>query len=83
MRFRVLARDLGTGSLVEAGIDDFKVEGVACSTANPADLDGNGAVDGGDLGLLLAGWGSSSPDLTGDGLVDGSDLGLLLAAWGS
>ncbi len=83
MKFRVVARDLGTGSLVEAGLDDFNVEGVACSVANPADLDGNGAVDGGDLGLLLAGWGSSSPDLTGDGLVDGSDLGLLLAAWGN
>jgi hypothetical protein len=50
---------------------------------NAADLNGDGAVDGADLGLLLAAWGSSSPgDLNGDGTVDGADLGLLLAAWG-
>lgn len=48
-----------------------------------ADLNGNGAVDGADLGLLLAGWGQRAPgDLDGDGTVAGSDLGILLAAWG-
>jgi hypothetical protein len=83
MKFRVVARDLGTGSLVEAGLDDFRVDGIGCAASNPADLDGNGIVDGADLGLLLAGWGSSSPDLDGNGLCDGADLGLLLAAWGS
>jgi hypothetical protein len=83
MKFRVVARDLGTGSLVEAGLDDFRVDGIGCTTGNPSDLDGNGVVDGADLGLLLAGWGSSSPDLDGNGTVDGADLGLLLAAWGT
>jgi hypothetical protein len=83
MKFRVVARDLGAGSVIEAGLDDFRVEGIGCTAGNPADLDGNGVVDGGDLGLLLAGWGSSSPDLDGNGLCDGADLGLLLAAWGN
>ncbi|MFZ9688687.1 MAG: hypothetical protein ACO3DS_02495 [Phycisphaerales bacterium] len=83
MKFRVVARDLLSGSVVEAGLDDFRVDGIGCSAANPADLDGNGIVDGADLGLLLAGWGSSSPDLDGNGFCDGADLGLLLAAWGS
>jgi len=83
MKVRFRARDEGSGSLVEAGVDDFRVEGIGCTASNPADIDGNGAVDGADLGLLLAGWGSSSPDLNSDGLVDGSDLGLLLAAWGN
>ena len=53
------------------------------------DLDGNGAVDGPDLAMLLAGWGpcppaptACIPDLTGDGAVDGRDLATLLAAWG-
>ncbi len=47
------------------------------------DINLDGAVDGADLGLLLATWGSSdrAADLNGDGVVDGSDLGLLLANW--
>lgn len=52
----------------------------------PPDLDGNGLVDGGDLGLMLAAWGQggdSASDLNGSGLVDGADLGLILAAWGA
>jgi hypothetical protein len=47
------------------------------------DLDGDGAVNGSDLGLLLAAWGTNDPsaDLNGDGFVDGADLGILLGAW--
>jgi hypothetical protein len=46
---------------------------------DPADLNGDGTVDGADLGLLLAGWNTAGPgDINGDGLVDGADLGLLL-----
>jgi hypothetical protein len=46
------------------------------------DLDGNGLVNGADLGLLLGAWGTSGPgDLNGDGIVNGADLGLLLGAW--
>ena len=50
----------------------------------PSSACGDGVVDGGDLGLLLAGGGSRDPalDLDGDGNVGGGDLGLLLAAWG-
>lgn len=48
-----------------------------------ADLNGDGAVNGADLGLLLAAWGTPGPeaDLDGNGVVDGGDLGLLLAQW--
>jgi hypothetical protein len=47
------------------------------------DLDDDGDVDGADLGLLLAGWGSDNPltDLNDDGTTDGADLGLLLSSW--
>jgi hypothetical protein len=50
----------------------------------PADLNNSGTVDGADLGILLAAWGSggTTADLNGSGLVDGADLGALLAAWG-
>ena len=49
----------------------------------PADFNGNGAVDGGDLGLLISEWGvaNSFADLNGDGIVDGGDMGILLAYW--
>jgi hypothetical protein len=46
------------------------------------DLDGNGFVNGGDLGILLGAWGTAGPgDLNSDGSVNGADLGILLGAW--
>jgi hypothetical protein len=49
----------------------------------PADLDGNGAVDSSDLGVLLSSWGVSlEGDINGSGAVDSADLGILLSAWG-
>lgn len=46
------------------------------------DLDGNGTVDGADLGLLLGAWGTTGPgDLDGNGIVNGADLGALLGNW--
>ncbi|MEY4229007.1 MAG: hypothetical protein RLZ84_1599, partial [Actinomycetota bacterium] len=55
---------------------------VAVRPAGPAaDLDGDGAVSGSDLGLMLGAWGPCGPcpaDLDADGTVSGSDLGLLL-----
>ena len=49
----------------------------------PADLTGDGEVDGADMTQLLAAWGSDDPraDLDSNGLVDGADLVYLLAAW--
>ncbi len=48
-----------------------------------ADLNGSGAVDSGDLAILLAGWGGSgAADLNGSGNVGSGDLAILLAAWG-
>ncbi len=47
------------------------------------DLNGDGFVDGTDLGMLLNSWGArGAADLNRDGVVDGTDLGQLLAAWG-
>ncbi len=53
--------------------------------ACPGDIDGDGRVGGGDLGLLFLEWGACSGcsgDLDADGRVGGSDLGLLFLAWG-
>ena len=48
------------------------------------DLNGDGVVNGADLGQLLAAWGASpgnAADFNGDGAIDGIDLGVLLANW--
>lgn len=74
--YRVRARDWvnneGVGSLLsysEAG-------------ASP-DLNHDGSVNGADLAMLLAAFGTTDPsvDLSGNGIIDGEDLGLLLAAF--
>ena len=46
------------------------------------DLNDDGGVDGADLGLLLAAWGTDGADINDDGTTNGADLGLLLAKWG-
>lgn len=50
---------------------------------NPADLNGDGEVNGGDLALILVEWGEidSIADINADGIVDGGDLALVLVAW--
>jgi hypothetical protein len=52
-------------------------------TAQPADLNGDGIVNGVDLATLLAAWGVAGhpADINSDGVVDGADLSALLASW--
>lgn len=65
------------------GIDNFQFTAVV--PIRSPDLDGDGDVDGSDLGSLLGEWGPCAgccaADLNLDGEVDGSDLGTLLGAW--
>jgi hypothetical protein len=50
--------------------------------SDPADIDGSGAVDAGDLALVLGQWGGpGSADVNADGFVDGNDLAVVLAGW--
>lgn len=65
----------GSGAYVAVGTPNRSVFG---------DLNGDGIVDGADLGIMLGAWGTGDPlaDLDGNGAVDGADLGLLLGAWG-
>jgi hypothetical protein len=52
----------------------------------PADLDGSGFIDVGDLLQVLADWGACAgcpADLDGNGAVDVTDLLQLLALWGA
>ncbi len=65
------------------GIDNASIQ-VSEGTGLAGDLNGDGVVNGADLGLLLAAWGSCpgcAADLDGNGSVDGADLGVLLVHW--
>lgn len=49
------------------------------------DVNSNGVVNGGDLGILLAAWvggHTNEADFNFDGVVNGADLASLLARWG-
>lgn len=72
---------------VATGAPDQNADGVPDACQCLADFNGDGFVNGSDLGILLAFWGtgaSSLPavDMNRDGVVDGNDLGRMLAAWG-
>ncbi|HMN97312.1 MAG TPA: hypothetical protein PKC43_05990, partial [Phycisphaerales bacterium] len=62
----------------------YGASGQLCPGKCLGDLNGDGAVDGADLGILLGNWGTNNicSDLDGNGIVDGGDLGLLLGLWG-
>ena len=88
LRFQIDS-GVALGAIVE--IDDILLEP---PDTIPADINGDGVVNGLDLGILLANWsippgspgcggapGGCPADLNGDGVVDGLDLGILLANW--
>lgn len=85
---------LGDGPLVAGSMHDGAAGTMAGAVftwswadACPADLDGDGEVDGRDLSWLLAAWEGDAAeypgaDLNGDGVVDAGDLTPLLVGWG-
>ncbi len=84
-------RDVRTGIAVgdarmELHLKDIDGDGKADRCERRlGDLDLNGVVDGLDLTVLLASWGSSNvyADVDANGIVDGSDLAAVLAGWGA
>jgi C1A family cysteine protease len=90
VRVRFIASDNPNNSLVEALIDDFRVEALECEAPPdcPEDLNGDGEIDLSDLAILLTNYGitGAAPedgDLDGDGDVDLTDLSALLAVYGT
>jgi len=55
-----------------------------CPEGASPDLNGDGTVDGNDLGIIFSYWGGSEPmaDITRDGIINGEDLALILIFWG-
>jgi hypothetical protein len=85
---RVSSQEPGLGSV--GGVTG-KVAFVFSATCT-GDFDGDGIVNGGDLGTLLSKWGTQIPpngsadsafDLNGDRVINGADLGIMLSKWGA
>ena len=58
---------------------------IRISFSNPADINGDGVIDGQDMAAVLGTWGGHCPgcaeDIDNDGIVSGSDLTMILAGW--
>jgi hypothetical protein len=85
-RIRFIAADVvNPNTRVEAGIDALLVQATECVEPPDfqGDLNGDGRVDGEDVGLFLAFWDANGgeADFNGDGIVDGADFGILLLNW--
>lgn len=83
----VVARDGLNGVISAAQYPEGGEGRIVRFTPNPAfpqDINGDGIVNGLDLGMLLADWGTNTArsDFNADGKVNGYDLGMLLASWG-
>lgn len=90
IKLRFVASDFGSGSIIEAAVDDFRIDDFICIDENPCfgDLDGDNDIDIADLSQLLAHYGQQvagyeDGDLDEDGDVDIADLSALLAVYGT
>ena len=77
--------DQVVGDYNDTGENCISVSCTRCDDC-PADLDGDGAVGGADLTIILSDWGCIGNDCVGDldgnGEVNGADLTIILSAWG-
>ncbi len=85
LRVRFVAGDLGSGSIVEAGVDDVTLEFRGCPTpTNFADCDGNGSLNVDDVDCFVAGFlggDLESADCDGNGALNVDDVDCFVAAF--
>ena len=76
----LISGTFANGSSTTVGSSSLVMNGVPVPIIG--DINGDGVVNGFDLGLLLSGWGQPGPtDLNNDGITNGFDLGVLLTNW--
>jgi hypothetical protein len=83
MRVKFVAEDAGTGSLIEAAVDDFKLEALICNNSCPADFNADTVVDFFDYLDFVAAFSSNAAgaDFNGDTTIDFFDYLDFVAAF--
>ncbi len=82
MRVRFIATDSGVATVVEAGLDAFRIWRRVCEdTTCPADWDGSGGVDGDDIGAFFTDWQAGNADIDQSGGTDGDDITYFFERW--
>ncbi len=86
MRVRFDSSDLGDGSVVESGLDDFRIHAQDPFVCGPApcfgDINGDLTVDETDLGLAIELWNLPGGDVNNSGFGDMIDLIQIMDAFG-
>jgi murein tripeptide amidase MpaA len=82
MKLRFIARDLGSGSVVEAAIDDIALNIFGCPR-RPADFNGDGFIDLEDFSAFVEAFeaGDDSADFDESGFVDTDDFDAFVEAF--
>lgn len=87
VRVRFIASDIGSGSVIEAAVDELTITDIICAApvSCPGDADGNLVVNFSDVTTVLANFGSAGPlgDANESGTVDFSDVTTVLANFGA
>ncbi|MGQ0626664.1 MAG: matrixin family metalloprotease [Phycisphaerales bacterium] len=89
MRLRFIAEDAGSGSLVEAAIDDVVITGTNCVNPPtcPGDFNNDGVTEPGDLDEFITAYFSGVPaetarcDFNNDGVTEPGDLDEFITAF--
>ena len=86
VRVRFVANDAAPAGIVEAGVDDFKVQKLLCAAPCPADITHDGSVNVADMLAVINSWGPCAgcpTDLNSDGVVNVGDLLTVINSWGA
>ncbi|MFG0307336.1 MAG: reprolysin-like metallopeptidase [Phycisphaerales bacterium JB040] len=85
VRIRFSVSDQGTQNIVEGGLDSVIVRVLECTdpACGPADVNGDGIVDNGDISAFINLFLANDPaaDVNGDGIVDNGDIGTFIASF--
>jgi Zinc carboxypeptidase len=82
IRIRFIASDFGDGSIVEAGVDDLRIESVGC-LGNSSDINNDGVLNFFDISAFLEAFSNLDPigDFNNDGSWNFFDISEFLSAF--